>query len=98
MTAGSVLIWLGMLALAIYVSRASPGDSHEAQAMRLIVAGAAFTTVVLVALLAYGLVLLPRTLQPATPGTLRVWVHGEQWWWRIRYEPRDSPAFVLANE
>ena len=37
-------------------------------------------------------------LQPAPPDTLRVSVHGEQWWWRIRYQPPDTPAFVLANE
>jgi cytochrome c oxidase subunit II len=98
MAAGSVVIWIGVLALAIYVVRAVPNDARERQAKQLIVAGAAIPTVVLAALLAYGLLLLPRALQPAPPETLRVWVHGEQWWWRIRYEPADSAPFVLANE
>lgn len=98
MTAGSILIWLGVLALAIYVVRAEPNDARERQAKRLILGGAALPAVVLAALLAYGLVLLPRALQSAGPDTLRVWVHGEQWWWRIRYQPHDSPAFILANE
>jgi cytochrome c oxidase subunit 2 len=98
MTAGSLLIWIAVLALAIYVVRAVPNDARERQAKRLILAGTGSSAVVLAALLTYGLLLLPRTLQPAPPGTLRVWVHGEQWWWRIHYQPADSPAFALANE
>jgi cytochrome c oxidase subunit 2 len=98
MTAASVLIWVGVMALAIYAARAVPDESRERQAKRLIVAGAALPAVVLAALLAYGLSLLPQSLQSASPNTLRVWVHGEQWWWRIRYEPPDRPAFALANE
>lgn len=98
MTAGAVVIWVGVLALALYVARAEPHDARERQAKQLIIAGAAIPTVVLAALLAYGLTLLPRALASAPPNTLRVWVHGEQWWWRIRYQPADAPAFVLANE
>jgi cytochrome c oxidase subunit 2 len=98
MTAGSILIWIGVVALAIYVARAVPNDAREHQAKRLILTGTALTTVVLGALLAYGLLLLPRALQLAPPDTLRISVHGEQWWWRIRYQPPDNPAFVLANE
>jgi cytochrome c oxidase subunit 2 len=98
MTGGAVLIWIGVLALAIYVSRAAPSGARERQAKRLILAGAVIPAGVLAALLLYGLVLLPRVLQPAAPDALRVWVHGEQWWWRIRYQPPGLPAFVLANE
>jgi cytochrome c oxidase subunit II len=98
MTAGSVVIWVGVIALAIYAARAEPSGAREGQAKRLILLGAAIPAVVLGALLTYGLWLLPRALQPASAGTLRVWVHGEQWWWRIRYQPPDSAAFVLANE
>ena len=98
MAAGAVLIWLGVLGLAVYVVRAEPNDAREYQAKRLILAGAAIPAVALAVLLICGLWLLPRVLQPAAPGTLRVWVQGEQWWWRIRYQPSDAPAFVLANE
>ena len=98
MTAGSLLIWLAVVALAIYVARAAPNDARERQAKRLVLTGTGITAVVLTGLLTYGLWQLPRTLQPASPGTLRVWVHGEQWWWRIHYQPADSPAFALANE
>jgi len=98
MAAGAVLIWIGVLALAIYAVRAAPNEAREHQAKRLILAGAAIPTVVLAVLLAYGLLLLPRMLQPAAPDTLRVRVQGEQWWWRIRYQLPDAPAFVLANE
>jgi cytochrome c oxidase subunit II len=98
MTAGAVVIWVAVLALAIYVARAAPNEAREAQAKKLIIAGAAIPTVVLAALLTHGLTLLQRGLQPAPPNTLRVWVHGEQWWWRVRYQPADAPGFVLANE
>ena len=98
MTAGAVVIWVGVVALAIYVVRVQPDEACERKAKRLIIAGAAIPTVVLAALLAYGLTLLPRTLEPAPPRTLRVWVHGERWWWHIRYQPADAAAFVLANE
>jgi cytochrome c oxidase subunit 2 len=98
MTAGGIVIWLAVLALAFYVVRAEPNEARERQAKRLIVAGAAIPAVVLMALLTYGLTLLPRALQPAPETALRVRVHGEQWWWRVRYEPADGAAFVLANE
>jgi cytochrome c oxidase subunit 2 len=98
MTFGAALIWIGVVALAIYVTRAAPNDARERQAKRLILGGTAVTTVVLAALLAYGLLLLPQTTQPAATGTLRIRVHGEQWWWRIRYQPIGAPEFVLANE
>jgi cytochrome c oxidase subunit 2 len=98
MTGGSVVIWLAVLGLAIYVVRAEPNDARERQAKRLIIAGAAIPAVVLAALLTYGLTLLPDTLRAAPENTLRVWVNGEQWWWRVRYEPPAAAPFVLANE
>lgn len=98
MTVGAAVIWLSVLALAIVSARAEPNGDRETQAKRLIVAGAAFPTVVLAGLLTYGLTLLPRALEPAPEDALRVWIHGEQWWWRIRYQPAAGPPFVLANE
>jgi cytochrome c oxidase subunit 2 len=98
MAAGALLIWISVLALAIYVVRAAPNDARERQAKRLIFFSTAISAAVLAVLLTYGLLLLPRALPPTPPNTLRVWVHGEQWWWRIRYQPPDSPPFVLANE
>ena len=92
MVAGAVVIWIGVLALAIYAVRAAPNDARESQAKRLILAGAAIPTVVLASLLAYGLSMLPRVLQPAAPDTLRVLVQGERWWWRIRYQPPGAPS------
>ncbi len=98
MTAGAVVVWVGVMALALAAARAEPNGRREAQAKRLIIAGAAVPTVVLAGLLAYGLTLLPRALAAAPEGTLRVWVHGEQWWWRVHYQPATGPPFVLANE
>jgi cytochrome c oxidase subunit 2 len=98
MTAGAVVIWIAVLALAVHVARAEPNEARERQAKRLIITGAALPAAVLAVLLLYGLRMLPRTLEPASADTLRVWVQGKQWWWRVRYQPRDAPAFELANE
>lgn len=98
MTAGAAVIWVAVVGVALFAVRAEPNADRELQAKRLIVAGAAVPTVVLAGLLAYGLTLLPRTLAPAPEDTLRVWVHGEQWWWRIRYQPASGVSFGVANE
>lgn len=98
MAAGSAIVWLLVVVLALAAARAEPGDHREAQAKRLIIAGAALPTVVLAGLLAYGLTLLPRTLPPPFEPALRVWIHGEQWWWRVRYDTGAGMPFVLANE
>jgi cytochrome c oxidase subunit 2 len=53
---------------------------------------------VLTALLVYGLAPLPALIAPAPKGSLKVFVSGEQWWWRVRYEPPERDPVVLANE
>ena len=98
MTGGALLIWLGMMALAIYATRASKDIDREQQAKKLILAGAIVPTVVLAALLTYGLRALPGIVAPAPVGTLRILVTGEQWWWRMRYLPADGQPFDVANE
>lgn len=99
MAAGSVVVWLAVVALAIFACRADPerGDRHK-QARTLILAGALAPTIVLGGLLIYGLAILPGMLAPPPKGSLRISVYGEQWWWRVRYEPPGQPPFELANE
>jgi cytochrome c oxidase subunit II len=98
MTGVSLFIWIGVIGLTLYATRCSPGSQRERQARWLIYAGAGIPTVVLTFLLAYGLSMFPETVAPAPTDALRIKVTGEQWWWRVRYEPRDGQAFDLANE
>jgi len=98
MFSGLVVIWLGVVLLAAWASRAREADNRRRQAKILILSGAVVPAVVLCALLVYGLSIIPGLMAPPPPGTLRVHVHGEQWWWRIRYEPPGGEAFELANE
>ena len=99
MAAGAVLIWLAVIALAVYAVRVRPGPHDERKTTVLIIGGGAlFPTVVLAVLLSFGLAELPRLLAPAPKGSLEIAVSGEQWWWRVRYAPRGGAPFELANE
>src|SRR5688572_18240544 len=101
MTAGAVLIWLATIALALYSVRARPEPLSSRRARLFIVwGGAVVPTVVLAALLVFGLQPIPALLAPAPPGSLKIAVSGEQWWWRVRYQlPGAEDSMVeLANE
>jgi cytochrome c oxidase subunit 2 len=99
MTVGALVVWIAVIALALWAVRARP-EAHTPRRTRLIIVGcgAVVPTVVLTALLVYGLEPLPTLLAPAPEGSLRVAVTGEQWWWRVRYLPPGGREVVLANE
>jgi cytochrome c oxidase subunit 2 len=99
MTAGAVIVWLATIALALYAARTRP-EAHSERRVRLfiVIGGAIVPTVVLTALLIYGLIPIPALLAPAPPGSLKIAVSGEQWWWRVRYLPQGGEAIELANE
>lgn len=98
MAAGAVVIWLGMVVLVLYAVRIRPEAHGERSAQLLIVGGAVLPTVVLTVLLVYGLAPIPDLVAPAPEGSLKITVSGEQWWWRVHYQPRGGEAIVLANE
>ena len=99
MTAGGILIWIAVIALTIYAVRNPPEVHSQRRTSFLIIGGGAvIPTVVLTVLLVYGLAPIPRLLAPAPEGSLKVFVSGEQWWWRIRYEMPQGETVVLANE
>lgn len=99
MTAGGILIWIAVIALTVYAVRTPPEAHSQRRTSYLIIGGGAIIpTVVLTVLLIYGLAPIPRLLAPAPEGSLKVFVSGEQWWWRIRYEMPEGEAVVLANE
>jgi cytochrome c oxidase subunit 2 len=98
MTAGAAIVWAGVLLLALYAVRAQPNEARRRDANRLIVAGGVIPAIVLLGLLTYGLSMLPPMIAPAPAHALKITVYGEQWWWRIRYEPPGRQPFDLANE
>lgn len=99
MTGGAVVIWVGVVALTVYAIRARPvAHGGHWNAMLIIGGGALLPTLVLAALLIYGLSMLPPLLASAPEGSLKINVVGEQWWWRVRYEPPNGEPVDLANE
>lgn len=98
MTGGVLVIWIAVLGLALYAVM-TPERQDLTGPHRLIVWGGVIVpTVLLSLLLVYGLALVPEFLAPARPGSLRVRVTGEQYWWRVRYQPDGRSAVDLANE
>src|SRR5687767_13669422 len=98
MAALGLIVWISILALTLSAVGASDDVDRESQAKRMILVGAVLPAVLLAGLLAYGLTLLPRLIAAASAGSLRIKVDGEQWWWRVRYQPPNAAPFELANE
>lgn len=99
MTAGSIVVWLGVIALLVYSVRTHPETFTRRKARMMIVGGGVVVpVVVLTVLLLYGLAPIPAMLAPAPPGSLKISVSGEQWWWRVHYLPAGQDAIPLANE
>lgn len=97
MAGGAALIWLGVTGLAVYAGYARPGAHRPRSARRLVLfGGVVFPTVVLSAMLVYGLWLMPQLLAPGDGP--RIEVSGERWWWRIRYQLPDGTSVESANE
>jgi cytochrome c oxidase subunit 2 len=98
MTAGSGVVWLGVILLALFAAKDRGMGDRSREANWIIVGGAATPACVLAVLLVFGLAMLPELLAMPPKGTLRIHVTAEQWWWRFRYEvPRRMP-FETANE
>lgn len=99
MTAGSVVIWVGLALLTAYAIRTT-AEVSRARVMRLLIVGGGFVfpTVVLAALLVLGLSMLRPLLAAPPKDALRVAVTGEQWWWRVRYFTPGGQVVDLANE
>ncbi|HEX2228220.1 MAG TPA: cytochrome B, partial [Candidatus Binatia bacterium] len=99
MTAGAAVIWIAVIILAIWAALAPPeSHNHRRSSFLIIGGGAVFPTIILAALLIYGLAPLPALLAPAPEGSLKITVIGEQWWWRVNYQPPGGNVVVLANE
>jgi cytochrome c oxidase subunit II len=99
MTAGALISWAAVVWLTVSAVRGRVSRNTERQARLYVIGGGAlFPTLVLTGLLLYGLGMMPELLAPAPPGSLKITVTGEQWWWRVRYHRPDGAPVELANE
>lgn len=98
MTAGAVVIWVVVFGAAVLASLSRRTISSERQAdLVIVLGGVVFPTIVLGALLVYGLRLLPDWGR-SDPPDMTVRVHAEQYWWRVTYEGPDGDPVETANE
>lgn len=99
MFAGAFLICLALVALVVAATRGGGGWRRAIASERFVMAtGIVLPIVVLAGLLTYGLVLTGGRLAAASADAVRIEVVGEQWWWRVRYEPDTAEAVETANE
>ncbi|MBB4351178.1 cytochrome c oxidase subunit II [Aliirhizobium cellulosilyticum] len=101
MLAGGVVIWLGLVAALIYAARKKREHSEESAGRVILWGGAVIPTIILCALLSYGMWLMPaiRPWVPDDQQVRRIEVTGEQFWWRVRYlNETGEVMFETANE
>ena len=97
MTLAGVAILVGVLALSMFAIRREGGTLTHRQGMRLVLwLGAVIPSVLLLTLL---VATLPA-MRPmaAGPADLRIVVSGEQFWWRVAYQPPGAAPVETANE
>ena len=94
MAAGAIVVWIAVLLVARAAVRRDARPVRDARWL-ILAGGVAVPLVVLTALLAYGLWLLPRVRAAVPADALRIEVSGEQWWWRVRY---PETGVDTANE
>jgi cytochrome c oxidase subunit II len=86
MAVGAVVVWAGVIAVAIYAVRGERRTHSQREANLFILGGGvALPTVLLGGLIAYGLPVLPEVLAPGDTDALRIHVTAKQWWWRAQY-------------
>ncbi len=101
MTAGSLLIWAFVVAVALYASRWKRKPISEDNAGRFIFwGGVIFPVTVLTALLTYALWLMPwlRPFGDEEGTGVRVEIVGSQFWWHVVYQRPDGSSVISANE
>jgi cytochrome c oxidase subunit 2 len=97
MAVGALIVWAAVVAIAIYTMRVDEPHSERAATLLIIGGGVIAPTLVLGALIAYGMPLVPTVLTAGVDGGLRIQVTAKQWWWRVQYRTRDG-LIETANE
>lgn len=96
MSLAAALILVGVLALILVAVRRNEGLSHT-QGMRMVLwLGAVIPSMLLLTLLVATLPAM-RPMKAAA-ADLRVLVTGEQFWWRVSYQPPGAAPVTSANE
>lgn len=98
MGAGAVVIWLAVIALALYAPHSQALGGRRGANLLIIGGGVVFPLVVLTSLLLLGLPALRDLLRPATNEAFAIEITGHQWWWRVRYLREGQPPVESANE
>jgi cytochrome c oxidase subunit II len=97
MTVGALLVWAAVVAIAIYTIRVQESHSQRTASLLIIGGGVAAPTVVLGALIAYGMPLVPAVLSAGPENGIRIHVTAKQWWWRFQYVSANG-SIETANE
>jgi cytochrome c oxidase subunit II len=101
MLIGGGMIWVAVVTALIYASRKKHVHSEESASRFILWFGAILPTIILCALLSYGMWLMPnvRPWVPDDQPVRRIEVTGEQFWWRVRYlDGEGEVMFETANE
>src|SRR5690606_14332761 len=92
----AALVWLFVMALAVFAARVAPGENSERTGRKFIVFGGILLPVVLLGTLSWWSFGLTNELLEPGDG-LVVDVTGERFWWRVHYETPSGPV-ISANE
>jgi cytochrome c oxidase subunit 2 len=97
MTVGALIVWAIVVVVAIYTIRVKEPHSQRTASLLIIGGGVVAPTVVLGALIAYGMPLVPTVLSPGADNGIRIHVTAKQWWWRVQYRSANG-LIETANE
>jgi cytochrome c oxidase subunit II len=97
MTVAGLIVWAAVVAIAVYTIRVRESHSQRVANLLIIGGGVAAPTVLLGALIVYGMPLVPTVLKVPSEGGLSIQVTAKQWWWRIQYRTADG-LVETANE
>ena len=94
---GALVIWAGVMLLAVIAARSRPERTSPKAGGRLILwGGLVFPTMTVLALLVSGLTVLDDITGRAAD--FRVSARGEQWWWRIAHLSPEGEPIPTPNE
>src|SRR5688572_15260851 len=97
MAIGALVIWVAVVAIAVYTIRVRESHSQRTASLLIIGGGVIVPSIVLGALIAYGMPIVPTVLLLPTQPELTIHVTAKQWWWRIEYRTAGV-TIETANE
>ena len=97
MAASGSAIFVAVMALALYAVFARGNRPRRlGRSSFVVVAGAAFPTIALGALLVWVLSGTATLTRPPGPEALRIEVIGRMWWWEVRYLDAEGETLAIA--